>query len=86
MNNSFTMTRAEVVNSDSASLKASIVTATGSERGAESILRSLERMGTDPTIEYFEMTQVSGHRRYGSTSNATWRVRADRGHIEDSRG
>ncbi|HSJ14169.1 MAG TPA: hypothetical protein VK939_07130 [Longimicrobiales bacterium] len=86
MNHSFTMTRAEVVNSDSAALKASIVSAAGSESGAESILRSIQRMGTDPSIEYFEMTRVSGHRKYGDISNATWRVRADRGAVEEPRG
>jgi hypothetical protein len=79
MERSFTMTRAEVVTADPATLKVSIMAATGSESGANSILRSLERMGTDPTIEYFEMTEVTATRRFGGTGPAGWRVRADRG-------
>ena len=79
MKQSFRMTRAEIVGADAASLKASIVVATGSESGADSIMRSLERMGTDASIEYFEMTEVSGSRRYGGIGPTGWRVRADRG-------
>ena len=84
MKNSFTMTRAEVVRTDAATLRATIVAATGSERGAESIMRSLERMGTDPTIDYFEMTEVTGARKHGGASATAWRVRADRRLAEES--
>jgi hypothetical protein len=79
MKNSFRMTRAELLATDAAALKASIIAATGSESGAASLLRSLERMGTDESIEHFEMTQVSGSRRHGGAAPAGWRVRADRG-------
>jgi hypothetical protein len=79
MTKSFTMTRAEVVGSDAVTLKAAIVAATGSERGADSIMRSLERMADDPSIDYFEMTEVTSARRYGGAAPAAWRVRADRG-------
>ena len=78
MERSFTMSRAQVVTADPATVRASIIAATGSESGAESIMRSLERMGTDPGIEYFEMTEVSASRRRAGTA-AAWRVRADRG-------
>ena len=83
MRQSFRFTRAEVVGSDAATLKAAIAAASGSESGAESIMRSLERMGTDPSIEYFEMTEISGSRRYGGAAPAGWRVRADRGRIDE---
>jgi len=83
---SFIMTRAEVVASDAATLKASIVAATGSESGAESIMRSLERMRDDDSIENFEMTEVSGRRRFGGAGSPGWRVRADRGVREESAG
>lgn len=86
MRHSFTMTRAEVADSDPATLRAAIVAATGSEMGAESILRSLERMGADPSIDYFEMTEVSGSRRFGGAAPAGWRVRADRGAVEEATG
>jgi hypothetical protein len=80
---SFRMTPAEVVASDAAALRLAILAATGCESGTDSILRSLERMGTDPTIEYFEMSQVSTSRRYGGAAPGAWRVRADRG-IEEA--
>ncbi|HSJ23057.1 MAG TPA: hypothetical protein VK929_00130 [Longimicrobiales bacterium] len=78
MERSFTMTRAEVVDCDAATLRASIVEAVGSEAGADSILRSLERIGHDGGIESFEMIEVTGGRRRGGAA-AAWRVRADRG-------
>lgn len=84
MENSFTMTRAQVVTADPATLKASIIAATGSERGAESIMRSLERMGSDVGIEYFEMIEVTGSRKFGGAAPAGWRVRVDRGLTEES--
>jgi hypothetical protein len=77
--NSFIMTRAEVLDADLDALKAAIIVATGSESGADSILRSIERMGTDASIEHFEMTEISGSRKYGGAAPAGWRVRADRG-------
>lgn len=79
MRQSFKMTRAQVADREPDALRAAIVAATGSEDGAESILRSLERMGTDPSIDYFEMTEISGSRRMGGSAPAGWRVRADRG-------
>lgn len=79
MDRSFTMTRAQVAGADPAALRASIVEAVGSEAGAESILRSLERMGSDASIEYFEVTEVGGSRRQGGAPSPAWRVRADRG-------
>jgi hypothetical protein len=79
LKNSFIITRAEILAADADALKASIVVATGSESGADSILRSIERMGTDDSIEHFEMTEITGSRRYGGAAPAGWRVRADRG-------
>lgn len=83
MTQSFRMTRTQVVDADAASLKATILAETGSESGAESIMRSLERMGADASIEYFEMTQVAASRKYGATAPAAWRVRADRGIVAE---
>ena len=83
MNQSFRMTRAEVLATDENSLRAAILAATGSESGTASIIRSLERMGTDESIEFFEMTEVVGARRAGGAAPAGWRVRADRGRSEE---
>jgi hypothetical protein len=46
-------------------------------------MRSLERMGTDESIEFFEVTEVTGSRRVGGAPSAGWRVRADRGITEE---
>jgi hypothetical protein len=80
---SFTKPRAEVANAEPAALRASIVAAIGSEAGADSIMRSLERMGADESIEYFEITEVRGSRRQGGEAAPAWRVRADRGATEE---
>lgn len=83
MQRSFTMTRAQVMASDTTALKAAITNAAGSESGAESIMRSIERLGTDESIEYFEMTEITSSRRFGGAAPAGWRVRADRGITEE---
>jgi len=83
MARSFTLTLAQVVAADPAALRASILDAVGSEAGAESIMRSIERMGTDDMIEYFEMTEMPGSRRQVGSSSTAWRVRADRGRVEE---
>jgi hypothetical protein len=78
--NSFTMTLAQVTTKDPIELKAALVEAVGSQQGADSIVRSLERLGTDASIEYFEMTEVPGNRRSPTAATTAWRVRADRGY------
>lgn len=79
MKKQFTLTRTEVLEGSAATLMAEIAEVTGSEASAASILRSLERLGTDPSILHYEMTHVPGNRsRVGGASSA-WRVRADRG-------
>jgi hypothetical protein len=82
MNRVFTMTRGEVADSDNATLRASILAATGNETGTASIMRSLERLGTDPSIEYFEFTEVGPDRRNVNAA-AAWRVRAARATTDD---
>jgi hypothetical protein len=84
MERTFTMSRAQVVAADPSTLKAAIVSAAGSETGAESIMRSLERLGSDDSIEFFEMSEVRGSRRFGGAAPAAWRVRADRGYRDDT--
>lgn len=79
----FTLTRAEVVAADPTALRAMIVSATGSEAGAESVLRSLERLGTDPSIERYEMTHVSGRGVPGGAPSSSWRIRAERAGVPD---
>lgn len=77
MKKSFTIQRAELDNAES--LLSDIIEATGSETEAASILRSLERMGSDEGIDYYEVSQIPGRRINGDAPRVAWRVRADRG-------
>jgi hypothetical protein len=79
MAESFTIKPAAVEAADRTSLRAELMSATGCETETDSILRSLERMGTDPSIEFFEIIPVTGRRAHGGPATRTWRVRADRG-------
>jgi hypothetical protein len=56
-----------------------ILDATGSASDAASIFRSMERLGTDPSILFYEITSVVRGSRHGGVSTSAWRVRADRG-------
>jgi hypothetical protein len=49
----------------------------GSDEAAESILRSIERLGTDPSIDRYEMTATKG-RPHSRASGVAWSVRAIR--------
>ena len=59
---------------------------TSRRRVLRCIDESLERLGTDPTIEYYEMSEISGRSRYGGAASGAWRVRADRGRVEEPWG
>lgn len=79
MKKSFTLPRTDALAENPSSLMAEIVSATGSETEAASILRSLCRLGTDPSIRFYEMTLVTKRSRQGGAATSAWRVRADRG-------
>lgn len=79
MKKSFTITRSHVSTSSPSTLMAEIASATGSEKETASILRSLERLGTDPSILFYEITRETRGPRYGGIATPAWRVRADRG-------
>jgi hypothetical protein len=76
---SFIITRATLDTADAAALLSELVEGTGSELEAASVLRSLQRMGVHPALEYYEITQVSGRRMHGGPVTNAWRVRADFG-------
>jgi hypothetical protein len=78
---SFTISRKEAVVGDPSILRAAILKETGSEDQAASILRSLDRMGSDPSILFYEMTLETRTPRLGGKVSGAWRVRADRGGI-----
>jgi hypothetical protein len=82
MKESFTIKRTAVAGADMSALRADIISATGSEAEAAGILRSLERMAADPTVDFFEISPVTGRRSHGGPQTNTWRVHADRGEKE----
>jgi hypothetical protein len=74
----FTLSRAEATVSDPAVLMAQIVRETGSEAQAQSILRSIERIGTDPSVLSYDMTLETRRSRTAGVLTGAWRVRAYR--------
>lgn len=86
MKKSFIITGAAMENGNPAELLDEIREGTGSEEAAASVLRSLQRMGTHPSLEYYEITQVPGRRSHGGPVTNSWRVRADFGQRPDDAG
>jgi hypothetical protein len=79
LSTTFIITRTDAMANNLASVMPQIVDLTGSETEAASIFRSLERLGTDPSILFYEITSVVRGPRHGGVSTSAWRVRADRG-------
>lgn len=77
---SFSISRAQATVADPAILMAQIVRETGSEAHAKSILRSMERMGTDASVLSYDMTLETRRSRTAGVAVGAWRVRAFRGH------
>jgi hypothetical protein len=88
LKNSFTISNEDAVFDDPSALMAEVLKETGSQAEAESIVRSLLRHGSDPSILFYEMTLESRPGRFGGVRAGAWRVRADRGRTEegDARG
>lgn len=78
MNKSFTISRDTVTAGDRPGLLREVMGHTGSEDQADSILRSLDRLGSDASIRYYEMTAANPQRRYASAPSVVWTVRAVR--------
>jgi uncharacterized protein involved in type VI secretion and phage assembly len=76
----FTLSRSDVSINSRSTLMAQLVSATGSQAESEGIVRSLDRLGTDPTILRYRLTLEARASRMGGTSTRSWRVSADRGH------
>lgn len=75
---SFTLPRASVVNADGSTLLHEVAGYTESEDAAASILRSLERLGSDASILHYEMTPTTIQRAHRGASPVVWSVRAVR--------
>jgi hypothetical protein len=79
MRQSFTLPRARVADADHPTLLRELADHTGSADEAASILRSLERLGSDASIRYYDMTPTTVHRAYRGAPPVIWSVRAVRG-------
>lgn len=79
MRQSFTLLRAHVVNTDSSALMQEVTDHTESGDAAESILRSLERLGSDDSIRHYEITSTTIQRTHRRAAPTVWSVRAVRG-------
>ena len=84
LNKSFSISREQAAVADPAILMALILRETGSEDEAKSILRTLERMGRDPSILTYDMTLETRRSRTTGLKGA-WRVRAYRGEARSER-
>ncbi|HET7228772.1 MAG TPA: hypothetical protein VFJ16_02085 [Longimicrobium sp.] len=76
MSNSF-MIRLSRITSDDA-LRDEVRAHTGCDEEAESILRGIERLGSDPSISNYEMTRVEARPSYRGAQRVSWSVRAVR--------
>jgi hypothetical protein len=81
MSRPFTIRRDSVIAGDQPRLMQEVVGHTGSTEEASSILRSLERLGSDTSIDYYEMTPTSAKRRFVGAASVVWSVRAVRAEL-----
>lgn len=81
MSEPFTLSRAHVVATDWQTLKRELYAYTGNEHEASSILRRLESIGTDPSIDHYEMTPTPNPNPnvYPGAAVSIWTVRAVQG-------
>ena len=63
---------------DEPTLRSAIEGHTGSEDETDSILRTLERMGSDASIRCYDVSPVAARRVYRGDAPITWSVRAVR--------
>ena len=78
MKESFTISRAQLLSSDRYTLRRTLFRHTGSEDEASSILRSLERLGSDRSIAHYEMTPIQPRRVAPGAPAVLWNVRGVR--------
>lgn len=78
MKESFTISRAQLLSSDRYSLRREVFRHTGSDDEVASILRSIERLGSDRTIAHYEMTPIQPRRVAPGAPAVLWNVRVVR--------
>ena len=74
----FIIERAHVAATDWLTLKRELYDHTGNEHEASSILRRIESLGSDPSIDHYEITPAANPNRdaYPGAAEAIWHVRA----------
>ena len=78
MKEAFTLQRAHVAATDWFTLKRELFSHTGNEEEASSILRSLERLGSDASIAHYEISPNANTRVYAGAPAVIWSVKAVR--------
>ena len=78
MANSFSISRSRISLSSDPESRLEIRAYTDSDEEASSILRSIKRLGDDPSIRRYEVTPATSWRAQRSTSPITWTVSAVR--------
>ena len=78
MASSFSLRPSHVSSTPPATLREEIRAHTGCDAEAESILRGIERLGSDPSIGYYEMTPTENRPLYRGPRPVSWSVRAVR--------
>jgi hypothetical protein len=78
MKEAFTISRAQLHSSDRYALRREVLRHTGSEDEVASILRSLDRLGSDRSIVHYEMTPIQPRRVAPGAPAVLWNVRVVR--------
>lgn len=88
MKEPFTIQRAHVAASDWYTLKRELFNYTGNEHEASAILRSLESIGSDPTIDHFEVIPSPNPNAgvYPGAAELLWKVEPVRSGAAGSAG
>ncbi|MBV9772965.1 MAG: hypothetical protein JO040_03405 [Gemmatimonadetes bacterium] len=72
----FTIDRDYVAATDWQTLKRELFNRTGDEHEASSILRGIERLGSDPSIHHYEVVPHPNERVYTGAPTTVWTVTA----------
>jgi hypothetical protein len=78
MASTFLIRLSKVSTTPEATLRDEIRGHTGSDEEVDSILRGIERLGSDPSIAHFEMTRMENRPSYRGAQRVSWSVRAIR--------
>jgi hypothetical protein len=78
MKDAFTISRSQFLANDRYTLRRELLRHTGSEDEVASILRSLDRLGSDRSIAHYEMTPIQPRRVVPGAPAVLWNIRVVR--------